>query len=87
MRCTQSDGRRTEHGDYDSETGLSGKYDFQFNLTDVQLGLRVEQNGIPAADSDGASVFTALQDQLGLKLRKAQIQAFVIDRVGRPSEN
>jgi uncharacterized protein (TIGR03435 family) len=71
------------------ETGLRGKYDFQFTLTDVQLGMRVEQNGIPAADSDGASVFTALQDQLGLKLeaRKAPIQMFVIDRVERPSEN
>ena len=71
------------------ETGLSGKYDFQFRLTDVQLGMRVEQNGIPAADAEGASVFTALQDQLGLKLepRRAPIQVFVIDRVERPSEN
>jgi uncharacterized protein (TIGR03435 family) len=71
------------------ETGLSGKYDFQFSLTDVQLGMRVEQNGIPAADAESASVFTALQDQLGLKLdpRKAPIQVFVIDRVERPSEN
>jgi uncharacterized protein (TIGR03435 family) len=71
------------------ETGLSGKYDFQFSVTDVQLGMRVEQNGIPAADAEGASVFTALQDQLGLKLepRKAPIQVLVIDRVERPSEN
>jgi uncharacterized protein (TIGR03435 family) len=71
------------------ETGLSGKYDFQFTLTDVQLGMRVEQNGIPEADADSATVFTALQDQLGLKLepRKAPIQVFVIDRVERPSEN
>jgi uncharacterized protein (TIGR03435 family) len=71
------------------ETGLTGKYDFQFSLTDVQLGMKVEQNGIPAADSDSASVFTALQDQLGLKLepRRAPIRVFVIDRVERPSEN
>jgi uncharacterized protein (TIGR03435 family) len=71
------------------ETGLTGKYDFQFSLTDVQLGMRVEQNGIPAADADSATVFTALQDQLGLKLepRKAPIQVFVVDHVDRPSEN
>lgn len=71
------------------ETGLTGKYDFQFRLTDVQLGMRVEQNGIPAADADSATVFTALQDQLGLKLepRKAPIQIFVIDHVEKPSEN
>ncbi len=71
------------------ETGLNGKYDFTFSLTDVQLGLRVEQNGVPAADAEGASVFTALQDQLGLKLeaRKAPIQVFIVDRAERPSEN
>jgi uncharacterized protein (TIGR03435 family) len=71
------------------ETGLRGKYDFRFSLTDVQLGMRVEQNGIPAADAEGASVFTALQDQLGLKLepRRAPISVFVVDRVEKPSEN
>ena len=70
-------------------TGLRGKYDFTFSLTDVQLGMKVEQNGIPAADSESASVFTALQDQLGLRLepRKAPIPVFVIDRAERPSEN
>jgi uncharacterized protein (TIGR03435 family) len=71
------------------ETGLSGKYDFQFSLTDFQLGMRVEQNGIPAADSESGSVFTALQDQLGLKLepRRAPISVFAIDRAEKPSEN
>lgn len=71
------------------ETGLTGKYDFQFNLTDVQLGMRVEQNAIPAADSASGSVFTALQDQLGLRLepKRAPIAVYVIDHAEQPSVN
>jgi len=70
-------------------TGLTGKYDFQLTLTDFQLSMNAEQRGIPAADSDGASVFTALQDQLGLKLesRKAPVEILVVDHVDKPSEN
>ena len=72
------------------KTGLTGKYDFNLTLTDFQLSLNnVEQRGIPAADSDGASVFTALQDQLGLRLesQKAPVEFVAIDTVDRPSEN
>lgn len=72
-----------------NETGLSGKYDFQLTLTDFQLSMNAEKSGIPAADSEGASVFTALQDQLGLKLesRKAAVEILIIDHADKPSEN
>ena len=71
------------------KTGLGGKYDFELTLADFQLGMNSEQRGIPAADVEGASVFTALQDQLGLKLEadKARVEFLVIDHVERPSEN
>jgi uncharacterized protein (TIGR03435 family) len=70
-------------------TGLTGKYDFRLTLTDFQLSVNAQPQGIPAADSEGASVFTALQEQLGLKLesQKAPVEILTVDRVERPSEN
>jgi uncharacterized protein (TIGR03435 family) len=38
---------------------------------------------------EGASLFTAIQEQLGLRLRsqKAPVEILVIDHVEKPSEN
>ena len=43
----------------------------------------------PPADPSGPSIFTALQEQLGLRLEstKGPVDVLVIDSVGRPSEN
>lgn len=71
------------------KTGLTGKYDFQLTLTGFQLSMNPERQSIPAADSEGPSIFAALQDQLGLKLepQKAAVEILAIDGVDRPSEN
>jgi uncharacterized protein (TIGR03435 family) len=70
------------------ETGLAGKYDVTLRWTpdDSQAeGIR---------QSDGISntfpgLYTAIEEQLGLKLREERrpAQVFVIDRVEMPSEN
>jgi uncharacterized protein (TIGR03435 family) len=64
------------------KTGLAGHYDITLNWIP-------EYNGPPAPDSNGISVFTAVQEQLGLKLepKKAPVEILVIDHVEKPSEN
>jgi uncharacterized protein (TIGR03435 family) len=64
------------------KTGLKGHYD-------VKLNWIPEFAGPPPPGSDGVSLFTALQEQLGLKLepQKASIEILVIDHAEKPSEN
>lgn len=79
------------------KTGLTGKYDFTFKFARDDLRLQVPQ-GAAASDqpslavSDprgGPTLFTALQQYLGLKLEsgKGPVEIIVIDHVERPSEN
>lgn len=59
------------------KTGLAAKYDFQMNYA-PDMG-----------DITGPSLFTALQEQLGLKLDsgKGPVEVVVIDSVEKPSAN
>ena len=74
-------------------TGLKGNYNFTLQWTpdESQLPGFTEPGGGqgPPADSSGSSIFTAIQEQLGLKLesQKGPVELLVIDRVERPSEN
>ncbi len=70
-----------------NKTGMSGSYDFTLRWTpDIGTGA---PSGKEGADAAGPSLFTALQEQLGLKIesRKEPLQVLVIDHVGKPSEN
>lgn len=62
------------------KTGLSGKYDFDLKWTPDDL-----QGTIDA----GPTLFTALEEQLGLKLVPAKdpVETLVVDHVERPTEN
>ncbi|SPE25163.1 conserved exported hypothetical protein [Candidatus Sulfopaludibacter sp. SbA3] len=64
-----------------NQTGLPGKYDFQLDFT--------PDSGPCPVDSGQPSIFTAVQQQLGLKLEsgKGPVETLVIDKVERPSEN
>jgi bla regulator protein BlaR1 len=66
------------------KTGLTGRYDFSLQWTPDD-----SPGGAPLLDSSGGSLFTALQEQLGLKLepQKGPVEVLVIDHVARPSEN
>jgi uncharacterized protein (TIGR03435 family) len=64
------------------QTGLKGRYDFQLRYTVDELRATPEGNAAPDA-------FTAIQEQLGLRLEpvKAPVEVLVIDKVERPSAN
>jgi uncharacterized protein (TIGR03435 family) len=71
-------------------TGLTGNYDIKLEWTpdEPQRGQPGPDSGL-AAGSPTPSLFTAIQEQLGLKLesRKAPVEVLVIDHVETPSEN
>jgi uncharacterized protein (TIGR03435 family) len=80
------------------KTGLKGVYDFTLQWTPDQSPAAMpvgQENGKPETDnapppeSSGPSLFTAIQEQLGLKLEstKGPVEVLVIDHVERPSEN
>ena len=66
------------------ETGIQGVFDFRLTWTPD-----VTDAGDASADQSGPSIFTALQEQYGLKLesRKGPVEIIVIDKIERPSEN
>jgi uncharacterized protein (TIGR03435 family) len=57
---------------------MSGRYNFELKWT---------PDG--AASGDSPSLFTALPEQLGLRLQLEQgpVELFIVDRVEKPSEN
>jgi uncharacterized protein (TIGR03435 family) len=74
------------------KTGLQGTYDFKLNYDNRRQALAAADAGqspAPLPDSSGPSIFSALQDQLGLKLesQKGPVETLVIDSVERPSPN
>jgi uncharacterized protein (TIGR03435 family) len=79
-------------------TGLKAKYTFTLEFADDRTqptmpraaadGDLRASNG-PPPESSGPSIFTALQEQIGLKLvpAKGPVEVLVIDHIERPSEN
>ncbi len=66
-------------------TGLTGVYDFDLKWS-PENGASSEMT---QTESAGPSLFSAIQEQLGLKLEsaKAPVKVLVIDRLEMPSEN
>jgi uncharacterized protein (TIGR03435 family) len=70
-------------------TGLSKAYDFKLQYTPERVGRGVREGREPAPDPNGPSLFTALQEQLGLKLErhKIKVDLLVIEHIEDPAEN
>jgi uncharacterized protein (TIGR03435 family) len=80
------------------KTELKGNYEFTLKWTPDEGQMLGGPGGGPAGpprdaapppEGSGPSIFTALQEQLGLKLesQKGPVDTLVIDHVERPSEN
>ena len=69
-------------------TGITGSFNIRLEWT-PSLGEPDYKYDDRAIDSNGPSIFTAIQQQLGLKLNasKGPIDVLVIDHVERPSDN
>ncbi len=64
------------------KTGLTGTYDFEIKWTP-------EHGGQTDSQDSGPSIFTAVEEQLGLKLQSAKgpVQTLVVDHIETPTEN
>jgi uncharacterized protein (TIGR03435 family) len=70
------------------KTGLTGRYDFDLEWApdETQFGGEV---GVASADAQSPPFFTALEQQLGLRLEatRGPVEALVVDTAERPSAN
>ena len=79
------------------KTGLTGFYEFNLDFTPDQIPgaggpgpvLPPGAPALPPVDPNGPSIYTALQEQLGLKLdaQRGQVEVTVIDSVDHPTED
>jgi len=78
------------------QTGLTGNYDVDLQWTPTGLRMGRPPGGgdgppgsppVPAPDANGATLETAIQEQLGLKLdpQRAPVPVLVIDRADQPT--
>jgi len=75
-----------------NKTGLTGRYDFTLKCQPGEIRALPDGDGwanIPKTEDSGPSLFSALEEQLGLKLiaQKGQVGVMVIDEVEKPTPN
>jgi uncharacterized protein (TIGR03435 family) len=77
------------------KTGLAGEFPIHLTFTPTSSATSSLDAGAPrpaigtAAVDPGPDIFTAMQEQLGLRLvsAKGPVEILIIDHVERPSEN
>jgi len=65
------------------KTGLTGRYDIKLEM------MQMEPSSVDGTQAPAPSIFTVVQEQLGLKLEPSteKVETLVIDHVERPTEN
>jgi uncharacterized protein (TIGR03435 family) len=76
------------------KTGLTANYDVELQWTPepgqgAMFGMTPPPGAAPPVDNSGPTIYTALEEKLGLKLESAKgpLKVLVIDSVTKPSEN
>jgi uncharacterized protein (TIGR03435 family) len=73
------------------QTGMAGGFDWDLEWTPAagEYGGPGPRDSVDRSSADGPSLFTALQEQLGLKLESTRgpVSVLVIDRAERPTED
>jgi uncharacterized protein (TIGR03435 family) len=70
-------------------TGLQGFWDFALEFVPEGMPERRGLDGATLAPLDGPNIYTALREQLGLKMQvqKAPVDVYIVDHVEKPSAN
>jgi uncharacterized protein (TIGR03435 family) len=70
------------------KTGLTGNYDFTLSFA-PELPPNFPKENLPPGFLDRPTIFTALKEQLGLRLepQKGSVEYYVIDHVEKPAAN
>jgi uncharacterized protein (TIGR03435 family) len=75
-------------------TAVSGRFDIRLEFSRDQAVSKLPESGsdasaAAASDPTRPTIFTAIQEQLGLKLTPARgpVESLVIDHIERPTEN
>jgi bla regulator protein blaR1 len=74
------------------QTGIAGKYDYTVLFSSEALGKKMAEGAgaaAPPPDDSQPPIFTALEEQLGLRLEntKGPVDVYTIDHIEEPSEN
>jgi len=72
-----------------NQTGLSGLYEFTLRWTRQSLAVTPQPGSSDESESDAPPLFTALREQLGLRLKptKAPVEVILIDHTDAPTDN
>jgi len=69
------------------KTGLMGRFAFHLAFTPEKIPGQAPPPGVPPIDPNGPTFFTALQEQLGLKIQSGRVplKVVIIDNIERPT--
>jgi len=76
-----------------NRSGLADRFEFTLRWTPDQIPQGFDRKasaiGLPPIDADGPSLFTALREQLGLKVDSVRgpVEILIVDRAERPIDN